>query len=38
MPLITGYFDNQSIKLLKDPVLSEDMKNDHSCVLNFQAK
>jgi len=34
MPLITGYFDNQSIKLLKDPVLSEDMKNDYNQILN----
>lgn len=30
MPIIRGYFENKSKKLLTDPTLSEDKKNDHN--------
>ena len=34
MPIIRGYFENQSKKLLNDHKLSEDKKNDHNQILN----
>jgi hypothetical protein len=34
MPIIRGYFENKSKKLLTDPVLSEDKKVDHNQILN----
>jgi hypothetical protein len=33
MPIIRGYFEKQSQKLLNDPKLSEDKKNDHNQIL-----
>ena len=30
MPIIRGYFENKSKKLLNDPIFSEDKKNDHN--------
>ena len=34
MPFIRGYFDSKSQKLMNDPILSEDKKNDHNQILN----
>ena len=34
MPIIRGYFENKSKKLLTDPTLSEDKKNDHNQILD----
>jgi hypothetical protein len=34
MPIIRGYFENQSKRLLNDPYLSEDKKKDHNQILS----
>jgi hypothetical protein len=30
MPIIRGYFEDKSKKLLNDPKMSEDIKKDHN--------